>query len=92
MRTFIIAGTIVALAGPALAQTADCPLPYPVFEFAVPHIDLDTCPAEVAAEGAFCRASIANDALHVFVFAEDGEQCLRDVVSLTEEDFGIMTH
>jgi hypothetical protein len=90
MRTFLVAGTIVTLAGPALAQTADCPFPYPVFEFAVPHIDLDTCPVQVAAEGAFCRGSIANDSLHVFVFDDEGEQCLRQVVSLTEEEFAIV--
>jgi hypothetical protein len=86
MRTFLIAGTIVTLAGPAFAQGADCPIPYPVFEFAVPHIDLDSCPARTVAEGVFCRGSIASDALHVFVFDEDGEQCLLQVVSLTEEE------
>lgn len=90
MRSFLIAGTILSLGGPALTETVDCPFPYPVFEFAVPHIDLDDCPAQVEGNGAFCRASIAGDALHVFVFDEAGAQCLRQVVSLSEEDFRIV--
>lgn len=90
MRSFLIAGTLCTLAVPsvALAQTA-CPLGYPAFEFAVPHLDLETCPSGVPAEGVFCRASIAGDALNVFVFEEEGEQCLTQMVSLSQDQFSL---
>ena len=70
-------------ATPVAAQSA-CPLTYAVFEFAVPHLDLQGCPADLARDGAFCRASAANDAVHVFVFAQGGEQCLLAVKSYSE--------
>jgi hypothetical protein len=71
-------------AAPALAQPAACPLPYKVFEFAVAHIDLAACP-----KSAFCRATVGGDAVHVFVFAEDGEQCLRSVSSYETGKFAL---
>jgi hypothetical protein len=49
-----------------------CPLSYKIFEFAVPHLDLEKCPRDVAKAGTFCRVSTANDAVHVFVFEEKG--------------------
>ena len=88
MRTFLIAGTLCTLTAAAAAQEA-CPLAYPAFEFAVPHIDLDACPDGLAEGPAFCRASIAGDALHIFVFDDDDAQCLAALVSLDEEAFAI---
>lgn len=72
----------------ALAQTA-CPLTYRVFEFAVPHLDLEKCPADVARDGVFCRASVGNDAVHVFAFAEKGEQCLLAVKSYNQYQLSV---
>jgi hypothetical protein len=54
-------------------------LPYAVFEAAVEHADLATCPADFDAEKMFCRLTIAADAAHVFVFAYDGDQLLQAV-------------
>lgn len=58
------------------AAAADCPITYPEFERTVPHIDLEACPADLAADDRFCRAVTGEDALHVFVFTYEGEQCL----------------
>jgi hypothetical protein len=66
---------MLALAGSASGQTP-CALSYEVFEFAVPHLDLETCPADLARASAFCRASVGQDAVHVFVFSDEGDRCL----------------
>ncbi len=87
MRCHVVAGLMASLAAPALAQ--DCPLPYSIFEFAVPHVDLEECPGDLGAEDEFCRATLATDHLHVYVFAEDGEQCLREVRSYGDDEFEI---
>jgi hypothetical protein len=73
-------------AGEAIAQTS-CPLTYATFEFAVPHLDLPACPADLARDGVFCRASTGNDAVHVFVFSQQGEQCLVTVKSYKEGQY-----
>jgi hypothetical protein len=73
-------------AGQAVAQTA-CPMTYAAFEFAVPHLDLKACPADLARDGAFCRASTGNDAVHVFVFSQQGDQCLLVVKSYKEGQY-----
>jgi hypothetical protein len=84
-KRFSIALAVTGFAGAAVAQT--CPLTYPVFEFAVPHLDLEKCPAELAKGGVFCRASTGNDAVHVFVFADKGDQCLVAVKSYKEGQY-----
>ena len=78
--------TLAAFAGGAAAETG-CPMTYAQFEFAVPHLDLETCPAALEGEGRFCRAAAGADALHVFAFAEAGEQCLVGMASLDEAAF-----
>lgn len=55
-------------------------LTYEVFEATVEHADLAECPAALAKEGRFCRLVLQNDALHVFAFAEDGDQPLQALV------------
>jgi hypothetical protein len=93
LRRFVMIRTLVAalVLAPALAAAQECPLPYSAFEFAVPHVDLESCPAVAEAPpGAFCRASMANDALHVFVFDGDGEQCLVRLVSVDEDAFEVV--
>lgn len=87
LRSFLVAGTLCTIAVPVTA--ADCALSYPAFEFAVPHVDLETCPEAMATAGVFCRASLAGDALHVFAFAEAGEQCLVALRSFDEDAFTI---
>ena len=49
------------------------PLTYESFEVSVPHVDLADCPENLAAEAVFCRATLASDAIHVFVFSEEGD-------------------
>lgn len=88
VRSFLVAGTLCTFILPAGAAEP-CAMAYPAFEFAVPHVDLDTCPETMAAEGVFCRASMAGDALHVFAFEEAGEQCLAQMRSFDEDAFTI---
>jgi hypothetical protein len=71
----VVAWTLFASVAPLAAQGA-CPMTYEAFEFAIPHLDLETCPKDLTRDNAFCRASSGNDAVHVFAFAQDGEQCL----------------
>lgn len=88
IRVLFVIGVIAAATSPAPAQNT-CPLTYSVFEFAVPHLDLEKCPADLARAGAFCRVSTANDAVHVFVFADKGEQCLLSVKSYSEYQISV---
>jgi hypothetical protein len=60
---------------------------YEAFEFAIPHLYLEKCPADLARENAFCRATTGNDAVHVFVFAQDGTQCLLRMKSYREGEY-----
>ena len=70
-----------------VAQAQACPMPYDKFEMAVPHLDLDTCPASVSQKDVFCRANVANDEVHVFVFERGGERCLVSVTSFDEAKY-----
>lgn len=78
------------LTGLAVAQAmgqAACPLTYSIFELAIPHLDLAECPTGLAQPGAFCRASVANDLVHIFVFNQDGDQCLLAVKSYKNGEY-----
>ena len=84
-----LALSVAAIAStPAMAQTA-CPLTYKVFEYAVAHLDLPECPSDLAQNGVFCRATAGQDAVHVFVFAQQGEQCLVAVKSYSEYSISV---
>jgi hypothetical protein len=80
---------ILVLAASAAGAQETCPLDYSAFELSVPHVDLETCPEGVE-DGHFCRAAVANDPLHVFVFREDGAACLTELMSLEEGAFEIV--
>lgn len=79
----------LALASLAFAETKPCVMTYEQFEFAVPHIDMETCPAAQAGDDRFCRAVANSDALHVFAFAPEGAQCLVSVVAYDEDTYAI---
>lgn len=60
-----------------LVQPRDTPagaMTYEIFEATVEHGDMPECPKALAQEGRFCRVVLQNDMLHVFAFAEDGDQ------------------
>lgn len=57
-------------------DAAPLALNYAAFEAAVPHIDLESCPAGVTLGDVFCRATLANEQIHVFVFSQTGESPL----------------
>lgn len=88
IRTVTALALIPLVAAPfaAGAQStggSDAPEPmtltYEAFEIAVPHTDLETCPASLATEGVFCRATLNLEEIHVFAFLEAGEQPLVEV-------------
>jgi hypothetical protein len=83
MKKIVIAFAAVCFAGAAHAQES-CAMNYPVFEVAIPHLDLPACPKDLARPNSFCRVTTANDAVHVFVFEEKGKQCLLAVKSYRE--------
>lgn len=58
------------------AEDTPLPLTYAAFEASVPHIDLADCPAALAAEGRFCRVTLAQDQISIFAFSEEGDQPL----------------
>ncbi|WP_299359484.1 hypothetical protein [uncultured Paracoccus sp.] len=68
-------------ATPSIDASADpdasgTPLTYEMFETAISHGDLPTCPEALEGEHRFCRFTVHNDALHVFAFSEEGDQPL----------------
>ncbi|MBK5926904.1 hypothetical protein [Rhodobaculum claviforme] len=73
------------LATPALAEG----YLYSDFEASVPHIDLPECPEGMADRAAICRVTINNDALHIHVFAEDGDQPFIAVHTFYEDGFAL---
>ncbi len=70
------------------AQDA-CVMNYPAFEVSIPHLDLPSCPKDLARPGAFCRVTAANDAVHVFVFEEKGRQCLLAMKTYRDYELGV---
>lgn len=68
----IVLGLTVTAADAGEDQT----LTYEMFEASVPHIDLETCPADLAQQDTFCRASIHHEEIHVFAFSLDGDSPL----------------
>lgn len=89
MKKLIIALAGLGLAADAAQAQENCAMNYPVFEIAIPHLDLPACPKDLARPGAFCRVTTANDAVHVFVFEEKGKQCLLAVKSYSEYQLNV---
>ncbi|MCT8970954.1 hypothetical protein [Microbaculum marinisediminis] len=73
---------------PAAAEQA-CYIPYTMFEAMVPHIDLDACPVEFAADtNGFCRLALDGDTVRIYAFAySDDDACLERLESLPFADF-----
>ena len=79
---------LAALAAPASAQT-QCPLTYNDFELAIPHLDLQQCPKDLAKPDVFCRVTTANDSVHVFVFEDKDKRCLRSMKSYDKYEISV---
>ncbi len=73
----------------AAGASQKCSISYETFEVAVPHIDMENCPDGDATKGAFCRASVGGDQVHIFYFAENGDQCLLQVKSFEADEFSL---
>lgn len=73
---FLAVVAVSLLAGMQARAQSPCPLTYEFFEAAVPHLDLEACPKELDRPNAFCRASVGQDGVHIFVFSKEGDVCL----------------
>ena len=89
MRFTVLSAALLAVA-PFAATAADLPLAlgYETFEYAVPHIDLAECPAELREDGRFCRATMHSEEFHIFVFAEADDQPLVGYQAYPSERIG----
>lgn len=79
-----LAGLIGVAAVASHADTmaaTEARMTYEMFEHAIEHVDLATCPAEFDVDRMFCRLTLADDRAHVFVFGHDADQPLVAVKS-----------
>ncbi|MEW2911526.1 hypothetical protein [Leisingera sp. JC11] len=74
-------------AAPAFAAETAMPMAYGLFETAVAHADLDSCPSALAKEGSFCRATLRHDEIHVFAFSREGDNPLVGFASYSFDEF-----
>jgi hypothetical protein len=89
LKTLFLAFGFAAIVTTQAAAQSRCVLNYEFFEFAIPHLDLDECPKDLARAGAFCRITTANDNIHVFVFDEKDKQCLVAVKSYQDYEISV---
>lgn len=89
IRHLLIVTATAMLALPASAQD-HAAFTYADFEVSVPHIDLDDCPAGLAEGDVFCRITMNNDALHIYVFEGGGDQNFVLVHTRYEEEFQLL--
>ncbi len=70
-------------------RPASCAMAYAQFEAAIPHVDLEACPIDVAPTGSdrFCRATAGGESVHVFAFDFAGEKCLAAMKSFDKDAF-----
>lgn len=87
MKNLLALALATAPFGLPAAAHEQAPFTYADFEAAVPHIDLETCPEGLAEGDVFCRISMNNDALHVFVFETGGDQHFVSVHTFHEDEF-----
>jgi len=88
-RPLIIATVTALLAFPAWAHDRPA-YTYADFEASVPHIDLEDCPAGLAAGDVFCRITMNNDALHIYVFEAEGDQHFVSVHAYHGDEFELV--
>lgn len=62
---------------------------YEDFEVSVNHIDLDECPGGLVEGDVFCRVTMMNDAMHVYVFENAGERLFVSVHTFYEDEFNL---
>ncbi|MDR9485381.1 MAG: hypothetical protein RI566_09420 [Sediminimonas sp.] len=73
VKAIALAALLAAPQFVSAEATTPMPLTYEVFEEAIPHIDLETCPSEIAGDDRFCRAVVHHDAINVFAFLYDAD-------------------
>ena len=88
LRILTCTAVVVALSTAAWA-TSPHVMTYSEFEESVPHFDLAVCPPSLSATNAFCRVSFHSDAVHVFVFSEEGDQPLIGFRSFDEDNYSL---
>jgi hypothetical protein len=88
LKPLTLALGLAALASTAFAQS-QCPLTYNDFELAIPHLDLEQCPKDLAKPGVFCHVTTANDSVPVFVFAGKDQRCLLSMKSYDKYEISV---
>ena len=91
MKGSLVIGAVAALVTAAPAGFADehadgCALSYETFETAVPHTDLEECPASMQVEDAFCRASVVAEVATIFAFSYE-DSCIIASKSYFDDEF-----
>ncbi len=88
-RPILAAAAACLFALPAFAQDL-ATYTYADFEASVPHIDLEACPDGIAEGDVFCRVTMNNDALHVYVFASSADQPFVAVHTYHNDEFQLV--
>lgn len=88
LRSLAAALAAACLAAPALAaEPAPAAFPYDLFEDVAPHVDLEDCPAALAAPDRFCRLAAGHGGLRVFAFSVEGDQPMVGFATYPEGTF-----
>ncbi|MBX9926534.1 MAG: hypothetical protein K2Y05_09260 [Hyphomicrobiaceae bacterium] len=84
-----VAATTAQQPAQAQPKSSPCPMTYAQFETAVAHVDLDTCPGDIAPAGSdrFCRATAGGEQVHVYAFEQAGDKCLAAMKSFDKDAF-----
>lgn len=86
MKMLVSLALALGLATPALTAGT---YSYNDFEVSVNHIDLEECPDGLADGDVFCRVTMMNDAMHVYVFENEGERLFVSVHTFYEDEFNL---
>jgi hypothetical protein len=76
----------LALASTAVGQDAACPLDYPTYEPAVPHLDMESCPPSMDVSDAYCRVSLSAEIATVYAFSDE-DDCLVGSRAYFEDEY-----
>ncbi|WP_449044880.1 hypothetical protein [Paracoccus versutus] len=87
MRSLLAPALLAATFAGAGAQAQD--FGYEAFEPSVNHIDLEICPARVTAKEVFCRATLLNDTVYVYVFEDTDEMKYVEMLAFEAGEYEI---
>ncbi|REF67621.1 MULTISPECIES: hypothetical protein [Paracoccus] len=89
MRSLLAPALLAATFAGAGAGAQAQDFGYEAFEPSVNHIDLETCPARVTAKEVFCRATLLNDTVYVYVFEDTDEMKYVEMLAFEAGEYEI---